>query len=195
MFKRIFWLALAVLAGWIAWRWLQQREAAFDSAAAPHLPFEPLPPIAAAPTMPAEPPAVAPSEQAAMPAAQDEEAVKDAPAAQDEEAVKDAPAAQDEEAVTDAPAAQDEEVAQDEEAVKDAPAEDAKADDAMPAQAAVEAAAPDDALGDVVGYCVRCKTKRTISDAHEDITESGRRAARGVCPVCGAKMFTFLPTD
>jgi hypothetical protein len=45
---------------------------------------------------------------------------------------------------------------------------------------------------EVVGYCVRCKTKRPIQEAHEEITETGRRAARGVCPVCGANMFTFL---
>jgi Domain of unknown function (DUF5679) len=48
---------------------------------------------------------------------------------------------------------------------------------------------------EVVGYCVRCKTKRPIKDAHEERTESGRRAARGVCPVCGANMFTFLATS
>jgi uncharacterized protein DUF5679 len=45
----------------------------------------------------------------------------------------------------------------------------------------------------IVGYCARCKTRRTISDARDETTESGRRAARGTCPVCGAKMFTFLP--
>jgi hypothetical protein len=170
MFKRIFWLALAVLAGWIAWRWLQQREAAFDDAA-PQLPLEPLPlaewpAVAPAPqsTMLAEPAAMAPAPQSATPDAVDVDVAEVAEVA---------------------------EVA--------APAEAAHADDVMPAQAsaeaAVEAAAPDDALGEVVGYCVRCKTKRAISDAHEDTTESGRRAARGVCPVCGAKMFTFLPTD
>jgi Domain of unknown function (DUF5679) len=57
------------------------------------------------------------------------------------------------------------------------------------------AAAPTDA-GDaeaITGYCARCKARRTISDPHEETTESGRRAARGTCPVCGAKMFTFLP--
>ena len=47
----------------------------------------------------------------------------------------------------------------------------------------------------IVGYCVRCKTKRAIMDAHEETTESGRRAARGTCPVCGANMFTFLPSE
>jgi len=50
-----------------------------------------------------------------------------------------------------------------------------------------------DKLGEVIGYCPRCKTKRSISNAHEETTESGRRAARGICPVCGGNMFTFLP--
>jgi hypothetical protein len=48
---------------------------------------------------------------------------------------------------------------------------------------------------EVMGYCVRCKTKRAIQNAHEETTESGRRAARGTCPVCGANMFTFLKDD
>jgi hypothetical protein len=57
--------------------------------------------------------------------------------------------------------------------------------------------APQDSAADaeaIVGYCARCKSRRTISDAREETTEGGRRAARGTCPVCGAKMFTFLPT-
>jgi hypothetical protein len=45
----------------------------------------------------------------------------------------------------------------------------------------------------IVGYCARCKARRSISDAREETTDTGRRAARGTCPVCGAKMFTFLP--
>lgn len=52
-----------------------------------------------------------------------------------------------------------------------------------------------DDLDNVTGYCVRCKTKREIVDAHEETTESGRRAARGTCPVCGANMFTFLKEE
>jgi Domain of unknown function (DUF5679) len=165
MFKRIFWLALALVAGWIAWRWFRQRAAAFDNVAPQPRPFEPLPPVTQAPIRPAP---VLPDERPAVPSTHPSVA----PAAKD---------------AADAEISQGAEVA--------APAEDAHADAAAPESASVEAAAPDDALGAVVGYCVRCKTKRTISDAHEDTTESGRRAARGVCPVCGAKMFTFLPTD
>jgi len=50
----------------------------------------------------------------------------------------------------------------------------------------------DDAELEVSGYCMRCKTKRLIQDAHRETTESGRPAARGTCPVCRANMFTFL---
>ena len=48
---------------------------------------------------------------------------------------------------------------------------------------------------EISGYCMRCKTKRLIHNAHREITESGRPAARGTCPICGANMFTFLATN
>jgi hypothetical protein len=48
---------------------------------------------------------------------------------------------------------------------------------------------------EISGYCMRCKTKRPIQNAHRETTESGRPAARGTCPICGANMFTFLSTD
>lgn len=46
-------------------------------------------------------------------------------------------------------------------------------------------------------YCVKCKAKKEIKDAKE-VTLKGkggteRRAATGVCPDCGTKMFKFLP--
>ena len=66
---------------------------------------------------------------------------------------------------------------------------------ASPKPAAAEAMSAE--AGDaeaIVGYCARCKARRSISDAREETTDSGRRAARGTCPVCGAKMFTFLPS-
>jgi hypothetical protein len=52
-----------------------------------------------------------------------------------------------------------------------------------------------DAEIEINGYCMRCKTKRPIQNAHRETTESGRPAARGTCPICGANMFTFLATD
>ena len=48
---------------------------------------------------------------------------------------------------------------------------------------------------EISGYCMRCKTKRLIQNPRHETTESGRPAARGTCPVCGANMFTFLAND
>jgi hypothetical protein len=48
---------------------------------------------------------------------------------------------------------------------------------------------------EISGYCMRCKTKRPIQNALRETTESGRPAARGTCPICGANMFTFLATN
>ena len=39
------------------------------------------------------------------------------------------------------------------------------------------------------GFCVRCKSKRTIKDATEVIMKNGRTATQGVCPVCTTKIF------
>ena len=50
-------------------------------------------------------------------------------------------------------------------------------------------------LHGITAYCFRCKAKRVIDHAHEEITESGRRGARGTCPVCGTSIFTFLSDD
>ncbi len=38
-------------------------------------------------------------------------------------------------------------------------------------------------------YCVKCKEKREIQDPRPVFTISGMPATRGICPVCGAKMF------
>lgn len=43
------------------------------------------------------------------------------------------------------------------------------------------------------GYCVKCKTKRTISNPQEVKMANGRPALKGVCPVCGTGMFKILP--
>lgn len=40
-------------------------------------------------------------------------------------------------------------------------------------------------------YCVKCREKREFEG--EEITmPNGRRAAQGVCPVCGTKVFRIL---
>lgn len=48
------------------------------------------------------------------------------------------------------------------------------------------------AAGTLVGYCMRCHTKRTISSPTIEITKDGRRAARGTCAVCGANIVRFV---
>jgi hypothetical protein len=46
---------------------------------------------------------------------------------------------------------------------------------------------------EVTAFCVKCKTERKIKDAKVVTLKNGRPAATGVCPVCGTKMFKFLP--
>jgi len=49
------------------------------------------------------------------------------------------------------------------------------------------------------GYCVKCKEKQTIKDPRVVIIKgkggTKRNAATGTCPVCGTKMFRFLPKE
>jgi hypothetical protein len=42
------------------------------------------------------------------------------------------------------------------------------------------------------GYCVKCKSKKEIADAVEEVMKNGRRAIRGRCPTCGTVMFKIL---
>jgi hypothetical protein len=48
---------------------------------------------------------------------------------------------------------------------------------------------------EIQAYCVKCRTQRTMKDASIEETSNGRRAAKGVCPVCGTKMTKFLPNE
>jgi hypothetical protein len=41
------------------------------------------------------------------------------------------------------------------------------------------------------GYCVKCKEKRDF-EGEVSVSESGRRMAKGTCPVCGTKMNRIL---
>src|SRR4051812_40971285 len=41
------------------------------------------------------------------------------------------------------------------------------------------------------GYCVKCKEKRTF-EGEVRVSDSGRRMAQGLCPVCGTKMNRIL---
>ena len=48
-------------------------------------------------------------------------------------------------------------------------------------------------MGANEGYCVKCKAKRTISNAKTVKMANGRPALKGTCPVCGTGMFKILP--
>ena len=47
----------------------------------------------------------------------------------------------------------------------------------------------------VEGYCMKCKAKREMKDIEEVTMKNGRKAYRGVCPVCGTKMFKIKGKD
>lgn len=46
---------------------------------------------------------------------------------------------------------------------------------------------------DFEGYCVKERQKRNIKNGTVEMTKSGRRIAKGKCPVCGATVTRFLP--
>lgn len=46
---------------------------------------------------------------------------------------------------------------------------------------------------EVWGFCMRCRAKRPMAHAQRTVTKRGQPAYKGVCPVCGAKMFRMLP--
>ena len=42
------------------------------------------------------------------------------------------------------------------------------------------------------GDCVKCKAKKEITDAVEEVMKNGRKAIKGKCPSCGTVMFKIL---
>ncbi len=48
---------------------------------------------------------------------------------------------------------------------------------------------------DFEGYCVKCREKREIKNAAVEDTKSGRRMAKGKCPVCGTTVTRFLSNE
>lgn len=42
------------------------------------------------------------------------------------------------------------------------------------------------------GYCVKCRTKRTVKNGTVKETSNGRKMAQGPCPVCKTKVTRFL---
>jgi hypothetical protein len=49
----------------------------------------------------------------------------------------------------------------------------------------------DDVAETYNGYCVKCKAKRDF-EGEVAVSESGRRMAKGKCPVCGTTMNRIL---
>ena len=50
----------------------------------------------------------------------------------------------------------------------------------------------DEVIVPEMGYCVKCREKREMKDALEVEMKNGRKAMKGVCSVCGTKMFKIL---
>jgi hypothetical protein len=48
---------------------------------------------------------------------------------------------------------------------------------------------------DFEGYCVKCRQKRTIKNGKVEVSDKGRRMAKGICPVCGTKVTRFLASE
>jgi Zn finger protein HypA/HybF involved in hydrogenase expression len=42
------------------------------------------------------------------------------------------------------------------------------------------------------GYCVKCKAKKEIADAVEEVMKNGRKAIKGKCPSCSSVMFKII---
>jgi len=62
---------------------------------------------------------------------------------------------------------------------------------AAPSTTTQTAAATSPSTASQEGYCVKCKTKRVMTDPHE-VTTNGRRMLKGTCPVCGTNMNRIL---
>jgi hypothetical protein len=44
----------------------------------------------------------------------------------------------------------------------------------------------------MLAYCVKCKEKRQMKNAHESVTSHGRHMMKGSCPVCKHTMCCFV---
>ena len=44
----------------------------------------------------------------------------------------------------------------------------------------------------VEAYCVKCRAKREIKNPQEITLKNGRKAIKGVCPVCGTTLYRNL---
>ncbi len=48
-------------------------------------------------------------------------------------------------------------------------------------------------MDEIKAYCMKCKAERVVQNVSIVTMKNGRPAANGNCPVCGTKMFKFLP--
>ncbi|MBU3896669.1 MAG: hypothetical protein KJ697_01925 [Nanoarchaeota archaeon] len=44
----------------------------------------------------------------------------------------------------------------------------------------------------VEGRCMKCKQNREMKDVEEVVMKNGMKAAKGICTVCGTKMYKIL---
>ncbi len=183
MWKRFFVFTLAVLTGWLLWEWLRRRQQALQ---AEHTPFTPhisdtQQPVAAA----FAPPSPLPPEVEAVLAPDLTGRVEGTNT--DALIYSSAPP------VLDHPDPIDNDTAEAAEPIHELTSENTASQD-TPGASDETSEEPEDLEGPV-GYCMRCKAKRTIHDPHDETTETGRRMARGTCPVCGGTIVTFLKEE
>jgi DNA-directed RNA polymerase subunit RPC12/RpoP len=43
------------------------------------------------------------------------------------------------------------------------------------------------------GYCMKCRRKVEMAEAHEEVLKNNRRALVGKCSTCGTKVVKMLP--
>ncbi len=44
----------------------------------------------------------------------------------------------------------------------------------------------------MTAYCMKCKQERDMKAPQKVKMPNGRNAVKGICPVCGTKMFKFV---
>lgn len=50
-------------------------------------------------------------------------------------------------------------------------------------------------MAEQLAYCVKCKQKREMKDAHQVTMKNGKPAMQGVCSTCGTKLNLLLPAS
>lgn len=50
-------------------------------------------------------------------------------------------------------------------------------------------------IHNLTARCMKCREQKEIKDLQIITTKNNRNAATGICPICGTKLFRFLPKD